>query len=290
MKIILSLAMLTMACTGWAKPKKTIVTVETIQETELETSLFYPVSIKSKLESQIVSDNDYIVIDILVNLGDLVKKGTPIFKLRNQDTSLDYKNRVIKAPVNGTIANIQTGKGEFIKKGTPLALINDPTSLYGRINIPSNDFSKISKGLKGSLSISSLNIKKIETEIVGVGSTVNSLTGTIPVDLELKSSQNILPGILGSVEIVLSKTKKILIKEKSIFYIGDETLIAAVDDKLKVTKIKVKLGKRYKDKIELLEGIKVGTKYVAATPKFLRNGEIVDQKKEKKPKNKKEKK
>lgn len=270
-----------------AKSKNTIVTFDTIKKTELAKSLTYPVEIKSKLESQILSDNNYIVIDILVGLGQQVKKGTPLLKLRNQDVSVHYQNRVYKSPVDGTVAQIQAGKGEFISKGKPLILLNDPANLYGRINIPSNDFSKIQKGLKGELSISSLGIKKLEIKVQGKGSSVNKLTGTIPVDIELSNPKGLIPGIIGNATLLLSKTSKILVKEKSIFYVGEDTFLATVDDKNKVKKVKVTLGQRYKENIELVEGLEEGTKFVAETPKFLRDGEIVASKEDSKSKSEK---
>jgi multidrug efflux pump subunit AcrA (membrane-fusion protein) len=241
----------------------------------LNKKLNFPVVVRSKIDSKIISNTDQIVIKRIVNLGERVKAGQPLLTLRNQDLSLQYNNKTINAPVSGVVAAIFVRQGQYIKKGTPLVLINDPTQLYAHMEIPASDFSKIKTGMKGSLDIPNLGVKGIELEVSAIGATMDSLTGTVPVELAIKTNERkLIPGVLGRAEITLNKQEVLLVKEKSLYYIGDDILIATLEDG-KVKKVPVTIGKRYKENIEILSGLDLGKTFITDSPKYLKEGEKV---------------
>jgi len=232
-------------------------------------------AIKSKVDSKVKSDNQYIVIKRLVSLGQKVKKGTPLLMLRNQDLSLHYENRTLRSPVSGVVAAIAVSQGQYINKGENLILINDPENLYGKIEVSAADYKKIKPKLTGFLKVSSLNLSKIPLEVTGIGTAIDSLTGTVTVELSIKDpKRKLIPGVIGSAEIILNKEERKLINEKSLYYIGENIFVATIKDK-KVKKVEVKIGNRFKEKIEILEGLELGQEYISEAAKFLRDGEEV---------------
>ena len=276
MKILLILACLLVVAPAFTKTDKAIVSVQKLNKTKIEQSLFFPVQIQSKIHSQILSDNQYIVIKKLVQLGQKIKKGTPLLVLRNQDMSVHYENRILRAPVSGIIASINISQGQYINRNDSLILINDPTNLIGKIEASAADYNKLKRGLEGTLNINSLNIKGIPVSIQGIGAAVDHLTGTISVELAInKQMEKLIPGVIGLAEIILNKEEKTLIGEKSLYYIGNEIFVATLEEN-KVKKVKVKVGKRFKEKIELLNGLEVGQRFISESAKFLRDGEEVE--------------
>ena len=91
-----------------------------------------------------------------------------------------------------------------------------------------------------------------------------------------KGSRNTPFGVIGTAEVLLKKEEHILVEEKSLYYVGDDVLMATLAEGNIVEKKKIKLGKRFKDKVEILEGINIGTPFVKASPKYLRDGEQVE--------------
>ncbi len=261
---------------SFAAIEKSIVEADKIKKTLVEKSLFYPISIRSRIESQIISDNDYIILKRLVHLGQKVKKGTPLLQVRNQDTSVHYENRIIKAPISGVVANIQVSAGEFVRAGGNLIFINDPSKLYGEIQIPNADFKNFKLSLETKISIPSLDLSNSKAYVSAIGSTAHNITGTIPVEINLKKPNDYIPGVIGTAEVLLKKEEHILVEEKSLYYVGDDVLMATLAEGNIVEKKKIKLGKRFKDKVEILEGINIGTPFVKASPKYLRDGEQVE--------------
>ncbi len=253
------------------------VSVDKLTKTSLEKKLFFPVQIQSKVHSEILADAQYIVIKKLVNLGQKVKKGDPLLVLRNQDLSVHYEKRILKSPVSGVVAGIKVLDGQFVGRNESLILINDPSQLIGKIEVSAIDYKKLKVGLKTKININSLNLKGVPATVQGIGAAVDGLTGTISVELKIKDDKvsELIPGVIGLAEITLNKEELALVKEKSLYYIGEDIFVATLD-KNKVKKVKVKLGKRHKDKIEILSGLDVGSTYISESAKFLRDNEVVE--------------
>ena len=61
------------------------------------------------------------------------------------------------------------------------------------------------------MDISSLDLKEIPIEVTGVGSAVDSLTGTISVEIKVNESlDKLIPGVIGLAKITLNKEEKLL--------------------------------------------------------------------------------
>ena len=162
----------------------------------------------------------------IVKLGDKVIAGVPLISLRNQDLTIQYNNQNLKSPLSGTVAEIYVREGQYVKKGSPLLLINDPENLYVQIEVPASDFHKIKKGMNAILETPMLNKEKIKLKISAIGASVDSLTGSVTVELELeKPNKNLIPGIIGSSKLILAEKDLFLVSEKSLYYIGEKKLI-----------------------------------------------------------------
>jgi RND family efflux transporter MFP subunit len=266
-----------MSLTVWGKVKpKPIVEMSKAEKSTLERTLYFPVSISSKIDSKISSDGEFIVIKKIATLGQKVKKNDPLMILRNQDTSIHYENRILRSPVDGIVASISVEDGQYVNTNQSLIHVNNPDKLYGKIEVSAADYRKIKVGLQGKMSVTSLNVSKIPVRIAGVGSAVDQITGTISVELEInkKDIPKLVPGVIGLAEITLNKEELLLVKEKSLYYIGDDVFIAKLKDE-KVEKIKVELGQRVKDRMEVLKGLELNSSYISSSAKFLRDGEEV---------------
>lgn len=275
MKLGIVFTILILTTNSWGKSQIPEVTLTELKPTNIKNSLYYPVQIKSQMESKVTADENYIVIKRLVQLGQTVKKGTPLLVLRNQDLTVEYKNRILRSPVSGVVASIEVEAGNFVKMGSSLIHINDPKNLIGKIEVAAVDFKKVKPGLKGKIDITSLGLKNIPIEVKGIGAMVSSLTGTITAEITfLGDISNLIPGVIGKAEITLQEEELNLVNEKSLYYIGDKTFLATVKGD-EVLKKEVELGRRIKDEIQISKGLKPGEKYISDSPKFLRDGEKV---------------
>ena len=274
---LLSLALTISVNAAQVKKDPPKVNAATAELTSIEKTLLFPAQVKSRTDSKIKSDGNYIVIKRLVRLGQKISKDEPILILQNQDTTTHYESRTLRSPVSGTVASIMVEKGQYIQMSDDLIHINDPKDLYINIQAAAIDYKKLKMDLPGKLNITSLGLKDIPVSVAAVGTAVDSVTGTINVELSIdKANENLVPGVIGMAEISLNKESLLLVKEKALYYIGEDILIATLKEDGTVTKSKVKLGKRIKDNMEIIEGLEIGDTFIAESPKFLREGETVE--------------
>ena len=66
-----------------------------------------------------------------------------------------------------------------------------------------------------------------------------------------------------------------MVSDKALYYDGNDVLIPILE-KGKVKKMKVTLGTRKADKVEILSGLSVGQEIISGSGAFLKNGDIVE--------------
>lgn len=257
------------------KPKPQ-VTVQVAKLKKVSKTLMFPALVKSRTESNIKADEDLIVIKPLVALGQKVSKGDKLVELRNQNTSVNYNNKFIRSQVSGVVAAIMVNQGQYIEKGHEIIKINDPENLYLRLEVPVANFRDIIPGLKAQGSTAVLGGKKFEAKVSGVGSVIDPISGTVPVELSFTSGQEgLLAGTISNVELLLSEEEKLFVPQKAIYYSGEKTFIPLLVDG-KVKKVEVKTGRREKGDLEILEGIKLNQNMIVGAGEFLKDGAEVE--------------
>ena len=276
MKTVFAFALL-VATGSFASVQKPLpqVTVQIAKLKKISKTLIFPALVKSRVESNIKADEDLIVIKPLVSLGQKVSKGDKLIELRNQDTSVNYNNKFIRAQVAGTVAAIMVEQGQYIEKGHELIKINDPKNLYLKLEVPVANFKEIEKGLSVHGKTALIGGKSFKGKVTGIGTVIDAISGTVPVELSFTEGQEgLLPGTITNVEILLSEEEKLFVPQKAIYYAGEKTFIPLLKDG-KVKKVEVKIGRREKGELEILEGIKLDETMIVGAGEFLKDGDKV---------------
>ena len=267
------MSMSLMASVPKTKPQ---VTVEKAKLTKITRTLLYPALIKSRVESNMKAEEDFIVIRQIIGLGQKVKKGDKLIELRQQDTSVNYQNRILRAPVDGVVAAIFVNQGEYIQKGQAIALINNPEELYLKIEIPLAHHQEVKSGLKAIVKSSMMGDKKITAEIIGIGTVMDPASGTIPVELAFtEKNVSLLSGSIMQVEIILNEEDKFVVSEKALYYSGEKIFLPILKAG-KVTKKEVTLGARENGKVEINEGLQDGDDIITGAGEFLKDNQEVE--------------
>jgi membrane fusion protein (multidrug efflux system) len=262
--------------TASASKPKPQVQVQKATMTKVDQTLLFPALVKSRVESNIKADEDLIVIRSHVSLGQKVKKGDVLLELRNQDTSLNFHNRLLRSPVSGVVAALMVGNGEYIQKGQQLALINDPSNLFLKIELPVTHHADVHRDMKAEGMTQQLRGSSFRAKVTGIGAVLDTSTGTVPLELEFTSPvSTLLPGTITSLKLFLSTEEKLLIPEKALYYSGDKIFLPLFSEG-KVKKVEVKTRPGLKGEVEVVEGLTPGTEVIVGAGEFLKDGELVD--------------
>ena len=276
MKLALS-ALLFVSAVAQAAPK-TIPTVATkkAEISKVQQTMLFPGLVKSRVESNIRADGDLIVVKSHVALGQRVKKGDILLELRQQDTTLNYHNRLLRAPVAGVVAALVVGTGEYVQKGQDLVLLNEPEKLYLKLEVPVAHQRDVRAGLAAKGMVNSMASSAFTAQITGVGAVLDAASGTFPVELEFTgATPALLPGTITNLELVLMEKEKMLFPENALYYSGEKTFLPILENG-KVKKLEVKIEQASRGQIEVLEGITSGQEVIVGAGEFLKDGDTVN--------------
>lgn len=232
---------------------------------------------------------------VLVNEGDYVEKGTPLFRMtdntadnlnKNLTDSLDQaeenaeaarnkldsvrkndENYTIKAPISGTVVSKKFKAGDIISKNSgadsELAVIYDLSELTFKLPVDELDIHKVKAGQEVAVSTEAFPGKVYKAAVTNVSleSTAANGVSTYPVIITLKNKENLIPGMNVEGVITLAKSENVLVIPAGALMRGDQVYVK--DDKQKESQGDVPAG---------FHPVKVETGLISATEVEIKSG------------------
>ncbi len=194
---------------------------------------------------------------------------TLILTLQAKNAALDLAKKKLEdtkviAPYAGFIQKRIVSDGEYVKVGTPLYTIIkiNPIRFIG--GVPENYISDISLGKAVEVAVDAVNgVYTGKITKVSPSSTLES--HSVDIEVSIENSKNVLkPGYFAEAKILLNTNPKgILIPTEALYiFAGVEKVFEIKDGKS--FERKVKLGRRFIDKIEIKGGLS-GSELIAVT-------------------------
>lgn len=239
---------------------------------------------------------------MLVNEGDLVSPGTPLFlmkasgaekliksykdtmdsaesKLEEAQSSLDttqesYDNYTITAPISGKVIQKNMKVGDKVQNGnsaTALAMIYDLSSVTFDMNIDELDISNVEVGQIVQIKADAFEDQTFTGKVTKVsleGTSSNGVT-YYPVTVTLDDSGTLLPGMNVDGEIVIESVSEVIAVPVDALIRGNKVYVK--DDSVKEAKGSVPAGFRA---IEVETGV-VNSNYVEIVSGDLKEGDII---------------
>jgi multidrug efflux pump subunit AcrA (membrane-fusion protein) len=274
---ILPLVMLASGVEAAVDPgeKITKAFVKEAKKTEISDLLIYPAKVESKISASVLSEFEGVIVSMNRHLGDRVKKGEVLFRLRHTDPVFNFAPILVRAPVSGVISPAEVSEGSVIAKNQLLATITEPRELRIRIEIPASDLARLRPGTRGQF-LDSQQKLEIPIQLEGVSPVVDSVSGTAPAIVKILGPARMLTaGLLGQVHFEVSKRKVFRVSENAIVYRDENTFLKIVKDNL-VEEVPVALGNSVRGEIEILKGLKEGDLVIERSSRFVKNGEKVE--------------
>lgn len=172
-------------------------------------------------------------------------------------------NTEIRASIDGKITSKLIDLGNMITSGSTAFMIEDFSTLTVAIDVPELELSKLSIGLEADVCFDALSEKVFKGKIFTISPVIDSRTGTSKVEIRVEDKKNILkPGMFARVKIEYDRRDNtILIPKNALLNEDDEKSVFIASDSLAL-KANVLTGYSTAEKIEILDGIKVGDQIV----------------------------
>ncbi len=235
---------------------------------------------RSLIKRQVISRSEFDRLS-----AQLEKASAVVAQLR---ATLD-KKRVL-APFAGTIGIRQVDVGDYVSPGSPVATLQDLSTLFVDFFLPEQNVPQLALGQKVQVKVAAYPQDRFEGEIVALNPKVEDTTRNLLVRARLPNPEtNLLPGMFANLEVLLAlRQNAVTVPETAITYTlyGNSLYVVVAqqgedgqplsDDQgqaqLLVERRFVKTGERRDGWVMIEEGLEAGERVVSAGQLKLENG------------------
>jgi membrane fusion protein (multidrug efflux system) len=175
-------------------------------------------------------------------------------------------DRVIRAPFAGTIGLSDAAPGMLITPGTPLATLDDLSSVLVDFDVPERYLGSVREGSSISATADALNGRSISGRIAKIDTRVKPDTRSVTARAEFTNPNGALkPGMLLKVSIEEGARRALALPEAAVQFETDTPFVftLAQEDGKTVAKLKpVVVGARQGGYVEIVGGLSEGDRVV----------------------------
>lgn len=186
----------------------------------------------------------------------------------------------IKAPVSGTVENIEVKIGETVAPGMPLLNVVNLDEIIVKADVPERYVGSVSKGEEVTISFPALDLQR-KASVTSVGNIINPQNRTFSVEIKIPNKDNVLKAnLLAVVKIIDYQNPDVitlptrLIQHTS----GDQFvfLVSNSNGEQTAKKSIVQTGASYGAETEVLSGITAGDIVINEGAHDISEGSLLD--------------
>ncbi len=180
---------------------------------------------------------------------------------------------VISAPFAGMLGLRQVSPGTLVSPGTAVTTLDDISVIKLDFSVPERFLSTIHPGQEIAANAAAYRDREFRGLVTTINSRVDPVTRAVTIRAEIANPEALLrPGMLLTVDLVSNIAETISVPEKALIPVGDSQFVFRITAENTSERIEVRVGRRYRDRVEVLGGLKVGDLVVTAGTLRLRPG------------------
>lgn len=192
----------------------------------------------------------------------------------------------VVSPITGVILEKKREPGDLVNSGEEILTIGNLKQIKVIVPISELDLERVQVGGKVTVNLDSFSHQNFTGRVVRISPLADNVTRQIPVEIEIDNPTGVLnSGLLAKVTFSNTESLKIIIPRSAIFETEQGVFVytftpngakkTEMISRGTVARKKVTLGRKIRDKVEVLTGIKAGDRYVVRSEKPLTDGEEV---------------
>jgi RND family efflux transporter MFP subunit len=174
--------------------------------------------------------------------------------------------RVVKAPFAGVITMRNVDVGVLVNAGnTLLYRIAQTGTLRTYVNVPQTNASSIRPGQPARLSVTNLPGRSFTGTVARTANSLDPTSRTMLVEVQVPNADGaLLPGMYAQVDLSSARADPpLLVPGDALLVRADGTQVAVVRPDSTVHLQKIRIGRDYGDRLEVLEGLQEGDRIIA---------------------------
>ncbi len=234
------------------RPKAASYTEETAKSQDLTTYFSFTGNIEAKDTQKVISTTNTKISKVYVDEGENVEEGDSLFKT--------IQGQIIKAEIDGEVAEIYVDEDSTVAAGTVLARITNYNSLQVTIKVDEFDVGSVTIGKEVSIYVNSLdkefkgNVSKVSKEAATV-SGVSYFTAVV----DIQKNGELLVGMSTEIKMVSQKAiNATTISMKALQFDNENTPFVYIKSNNKIVTQEVSVGINDGTTVQILDGINSG--------------------------------
>jgi membrane fusion protein (multidrug efflux system) len=204
---------------------------------------------------------------------DIARSRTDASQARLDTVVARLSDRLILAPFSGVLGFREVSPGTLLQPNTPITTLDDVSIIKLDFTVPETFLGAMQPGGSIFASAASYPGRQFEGVIRTVGSRVDPVTRAIQVRALIENDERLLrPGMLLTVEVVMTERMAIVVSENAVYQIQDRAYVYVVDSEMIAREREIETGARRFGIVEVLEGLEEGEQVVVEGIVKLRDG------------------
>jgi RND family efflux transporter MFP subunit len=187
--------------------------------------------------------------------------------------------RVVKAPFAGVVTLRNVDVGALVNGGSTLLYrVAQTGTLRAYVNVPQTNASSIRLGQPARLSVANLPGRSFSGTVARTSSSLDPTSRTMLVEVQVPNADGaLLPGMYAQVDFSSARASApLLIPADALMVRSDGTQVAVVRPDSTVHLQKIKVGRDYGDRLEVMSGLQAGDTVIVNPGDVAREGVKVD--------------
>lgn len=219
------------------------------------------------------------LVNIMVAVGDSVKKDQIIAHVDPSRPGMTYEPSPIKAPMTGTITSFPISAGSMVSPSMSIGKVSTTDDLEVSISVAERFVSRIEKGQSAILTFDAYPGEYFSAKVTEVNPVLDTTSRSMSVKLRQDPPDNrIKIGMYSRVKLITdTKVNTIAVPRNSILTRSGEDYVFVVDSATNTVSAKpVTVGITVDDMVEVVSGLTVGEQVVTSGQTLLDNGSFVN--------------
>jgi membrane fusion protein, multidrug efflux system len=199
--------------------------------------------------------------------------------LEKQLASLREQNEMyrIKAPITGTVDEIQAKVGQAVQPGMPAFRVINATDLKLQADISEAYVTSVKKGNKVLINVPEIK-KEIEGTVSFVGKNIDAMSRTFSVEVKVSSQADLRPNMSAIVKVVFNTADNAIVVPINVIQsLNGEKIVYVAEKKgdiMVATKKVVTVDGVYNSQAQV-QGLKEGDQVITVGYQGLNDGEVI---------------
>ena len=187
-------------------------------------------------------------------------------------------DRNIRAPFGGVLGIRQVSPGALVTPGTPIATLDDLSSMYVDFPVPEAFLAQLATGQKVVGRTAAYPDRRFEGRVSTIDARIDPQTRSVKVRADFPNPDRTLrPGMLVGIGLQQTERVALLVPEIAVVQVGERTFVYRVKPDASVEQVDVQVGTRSDGRAEILKGVVAGDRIVIdGTGKLRPGAKILD--------------